>query len=1075
NRITAIYSKAKVCRPNEPTKCLMYEPGIINLFAKSRNYSELLWAWKGWRDAIGPKVRTDWERIIEIENIGARENNYTDEGAAWRTNYQVSNLRGKVEKLWAQLRPFYLQLHSYVRYKLKQEYGDHVNLTGPIPAHLLGEIWAMSWLNIYNLTKPYPNVNAFQVDKGMKDMNYTTHDMFVLADNFYQSMGLPAMPDNFWKYSMFTRPKNRSVVCYASAWNMGHDKQGKEDKILYRLKMCAVVNANYLYTVHHEMGHCQYYLAYNEAQPPEFRAGANNGFHEAIGDTAALSVINPTHLKKLGILKPVDAETKHQQNINFLLRRALEKVAFFPFSISLEFWRWDVFSGKITNQHLNAGWWENKLKYQGIYPPVERTEHDFDPASKYHVTSGTPYIRYFIAHILEFQFYETLCKLSGHKGPLHLCDFQGSKVAGRHFRKMLEMGNSKHWEDILRKLSGSCHMDAGSTLRFFKPLTQWLLESSETEHNLSRTKRDVESNEPLLSSVRLEDEDANFDLFQEDEQTSQKAKNDFFDRMIAVHTKTSLEFTKWLLKKQKIAAKFSLRGLSCDQTRMIKSIRKSSSCKEPALRKEKVRKRNRITAIYSKAKVCRPNEPTKCLMYEPGIINLFAKSRNYSELLWAWKGWRDAIGPKVRTDWERIIEIENIGARENNYTDEGAAWRTNYQVSNLRGKVEKLWAQLRPFYLQLHSYVRYKLKQEYGDHVNLTGPIPAHLLGEIWAMSWLNIYNITKPYPNVNAFQVDEGMKDMNYTTHDMFVLADNFYQSMGLPAMPDNFWKYSMFTRPKNRSVVCYASASDMGHDKQGNEDVRIKMCAVVNANYLYTVHHEMGHCQYYLAYNEAQPPEFRAGANNGFHEAIGDTAALSVINPTHLKKLGILKPVDAENKHQQNINFLLRRALEKVAFFPFSISLEFWRWDVFSGKITNQHLNAGWWENKLKYQGIYPPVERTEHDFDPASKYHVTSGTPYIRYFIAHILEFQLYETLCKLSGHKGPLHLCDFQGSKVAGRHFRKMLEMGNSKHWEDILRKLSGSCHMDAGSTLRFFKPLTQWLVKENKRLGNKIGW
>uniref|UniRef100_H2Z6E0 Angiotensin-converting enzyme n=1 Tax=Ciona savignyi TaxID=51511 RepID=H2Z6E0_CIOSA len=180
-------------------------------------------------------------------------------------------------------------------------------------------------------------------------------------------------------------------------------------------------------------------------------------------------------------------------------------------------------------------------------------------------------------------------------------------------------------------------------------------------------------------------------------------------------------------------------------------------------------------------------------------------------------------------------------------------------------------------------------------------------------------------------------------------------------------------------------------------------------------------------------------------------------------------------DSSSEQNINFLLRRALEKVAFFPFSISLEFWRWDVFSGKITNQHLNAGWWENKLKYQGIYPPVERTEHDFDPASKYHVTSGTPYIRYFIAHILEFQLYETLCKLSGHKGPLHLCDFQGSKVAGRHFRKMLEMGNSKHWEDILRKLSGSCHMDAGSTLRFFKPLTQWLVKENKRLGNKIGW
>uniref|UniRef100_F6Z092 Angiotensin-converting enzyme n=2 Tax=Ciona intestinalis TaxID=7719 RepID=F6Z092_CIOIN len=538
-----------------------------------------------------------------------------------------------------------------------------------------------------------------------------------------------------------------------------------------------------------------------------------------------------------------------------------------------------------------------------------------------------------------------------------------------------------------------------------------------------------------------------------------------------IHTKVSLAFTNWLIKEQKAATKFRLNGLDCAQTRMIKSIRKTSSCKEPALRKEAVLKRNRITSIYSKAKVCRPNHPHKCLMYEPGLINLFAKSRNYSELVWAWKGWRDAIGPKIRTDWERIIQINNIGARENGYHDEGAYWRLNYELTDLQQVVNKLWDELRPFYLQLHSYVRYKLHQEYGNHVNLTGPIPANILGEIWAMSWLNIYDITKPYPNVNAFQVNKGMKEKNYTTHDLFVLADNFYQSIGLPAMPKTFWELSMFTRPKNRSVVCYASAWNLGH----KTDVRVKMCAAVNANYLYTVHHEMGHCQYYLAYNEAQPPEFRAGANSGFHEAIGDTAALSVINPTHLKKLGILKEVDSNTKYQQNINFLLRRALEKVAFFPFSLSLENWRWDVFSGKITNKNLNAGWWEKKMKYQGIKPPVPRSEHDFDPGSKYHVTSGTPYIRYFVAHILEFQFYESLCKLAGHKGDLHLCDFQGSKVAGKKFRDMLAMGSSKHWSDTLHKLTGSCHMNAGSTLRFFKPLREWLEKENKRLGNKIGW
>lgn len=343
----------------------------------------------------------------------------------------------------------------------------------------------------------------------------------------------------------------------------------------------------------------------------------------------------------------------------------------------------------------------------------------------------------------------------------------------------------------------------------------------------------------------------------------------------------------------------------------------------------------------------------------------------------------------------------------------------------------------------------------------------------MWAMKWDGILDLVQPYPKVGGFDVTEGMKEQNMTTHQMFVLADNFYQSIGLPAMPPAFWNKSMFTRPKDgRPVICYASAHNMG----GN-DVRVKMCAEVNAEYLYVVHHEMGHCQYYLAYNNHQPVLFQAGANNGFHEAIGDTAALSVISPTHLYKLGILHEgrMTAIVKKQKDLNFLMEKALAKIAFYPFAMTMAKWRWAVYAGSVTSENLNAAWWQYKKRYQGIAPPVERSENDFDPGCKYHIAYFVPYVRYFVSHVLQFQFYESMCKLANQGGPLHKCDFQSSKEAGKAFEKMLKMGSSKPWPDALHVLTGTRKMSVQPMLRYFSPLLKWLKKENQRLGLKIGW
>lgn len=536
--------------------------------------------------------------------------------------------------------------------------------------------------------------------------------------------------------------------------------------------------------------------------------------------------------------------------------------------------------------------------------------------------------------------------------------------------------------------------------------------------------------------------------------------------------KIILQFSKWVEKKRYEAKKFSSAGLTYNQRRMLKLIIESSALKEDYLRKKLVSLEAKLSEIYSKAKVCK-DRTGKCYHFEPGLIKLMRTSRNYDELLWAWKGWRDAIGPKTRKDWTTAEKLRNEGARENGYADAGDYLRSTYETASFESEIDELWGTLEPYYKELHAYVRRKLHDVYGDRVSLTKPIPAHLLSGMWAMKWDGIQDIAQPYPNTEPFAVTKGMLKKNMTVHQMFVLADQFYRSLGLPKMTPQFWKNSMFTRPKdNRSVVCYASA----HNLEG-DDVRIKMCASVTSEYLYVVHHEMGHCQYYLAYNRHQPEIFQSGANHGFHEAIGDTAALSVISPTHLEKLGILSHSndDLEDKKRKDMNFLMQKALGKLAFFPFALTMAKWSWDVARGTIPYKDMNAGWWRYRKRYQGIAPPVERTEKDFDPACKYHIANFVPYVRYFVSHILQFQFFEALCDLANQSGALHRCDFAGSKVAGAKFKKMLQMGQSKPWPEALRVLTGTEKMNAKSVIRYFHPLLTWLKEENQRLGNKIGW
>lgn len=461
-----------------------------------------------------------------------------------------------------------------------------------------------------------------------------------------------------------------------------------------------------------------------------------------------------------------------------------------------------------------------------------------------------------------------------------------------------------------------------------------------------------------------------------------------------------------------------------------------------------------------------PGDGAKCLKLDD-LSRVLKKSRNYDEQLEAWKGWH-AIAPAMKDKYARYAELGNKGAKEIGFADMGALWRSGYDMSahEFEADIERLWSDVKPLYDDLHCYARKKLRARYGkDKVPEKAPIPAHLLGNMWAQQWDAVYDLVEPFPGQGSLDVDRKLREKKYDPKKMVQLGEAFFTSLGLDPLPKTFWERSLFTRPKDREVVCHASAWDVSW----NNDLRIKMCIEPTEDDLITIHHELGH-DYYFHYYYKLPLLFQAGANDGFHEGIGDTLALSV-TPEYLNRLGLLDAIPKGDKGR--INFQMKMALDKVAFLPFGLMIDKWRWDVFSGKTSKDKYNESWWALRTKYQGVAPAVARSEADFDAGAKYHIPASTPYIRYFLARIYQFQFHRALCKAAGHKGSLDACSIYGNKEAGNKLRAMLELGQSKPWPEALAVLSGESKADASALLEYFAPLRAWLKDQNK--GEQCGW
>ncbi|OQW73890.1 MAG: peptidyl-dipeptidase [Proteobacteria bacterium ST_bin13] len=538
----------------------------------------------------------------------------------------------------------------------------------------------------------------------------------------------------------------------------------------------------------------------------------------------------------------------------------------------------------------------------------------------------------------------------------------------------------------------------------------------------------------------------------------------------ALAAKSGAEGTELAVKLALEAARFQkVADLSPDTIRKLDLLRGTITLPaptKPGAADELATIVTRMSSQYGKGKGTLEGKPINGSDIEAAMGTM----RDPAKTKEMWVSWHDNVGAQMHDDYARSVVIANQGATELGYQDVGAMWRSGYDMSpkEFAALTDKLWREVEPLYRALHAYTRAKLNAKYGDAVqSKTGPIRADLLGNMWAQEWGNIYDIVAPKGAGDlGFDTGDLLKEKGYDPLKMVKAGEGFYSSLGFAPLPDTFWARSQITKPADRDVICHASAWDLDN----LDDIRIKMCTKVNGDDFVTIHHELGHNYYQRAY-KAQPFLYKNGANDGFHEAIGDFVALS-ITPQYLVDIGLLakEKVPSEDK---DIGLLLKQAMDKVAFLPFGLLIDRWRWGVFSGVIKPTGYEAAWNAMRLQYQGIVPPVDRDDTRFDPGAKYHVPASVPYTRYFLARLLQFQFYATACKQAGWTGPLHRCSFFGNKEVGARLNAMLELGQSKPWPDALQAFTGSREMSGQAMVDYFAPLKAWLDKQNE--GKPTGW
>uniref|UniRef100_T1ISP9 Angiotensin-converting enzyme n=1 Tax=Strigamia maritima TaxID=126957 RepID=T1ISP9_STRMM len=734
-------------------------------------FEKKAYEWWLWKKTVGKSNHALFLKSIKLWNEGCRLHGFRDCSQYWHSFYEDSNFISNVKSVWNQVKPLYMQLHAYTRRQLIKIHGARIDSNGPIPVHFLGSKFGSNWRHIYNTTLPYPRKGQNDLTSILLRENLNSTKIFQLSENFFVSLGLSKMTNEFWQNSLFQKPLDRKVTCYPSAWDFCDGKD-------YRVLQCTEINQKNFIIAHHEMGHIQYFMNYAR-QPVAFRSGANPGFHEAIGDVIGLSVMSNNYLKHY-FSNFLDRESK----VNFLYMMALEKITNLPFSMLVDMWRWDLYAGKIDANEMNKKWWDMRLKYQGIDSSYGVDIDDFELGGIMQVIKNKDYIRYFVSGIIQFQFYEGLCKASGYNGPLINCNIYGSKSAGRKLQEALRLGSSRPW-----------HEESG--LESFNMASIWILVVlaslcvAREHHYRQGNNTDVTQASEFLNWYNNEAE--KYINARSVASWAYSSNLTEYNKQRAVEA--SIQFAKF--KEEEVWPKAtSFAWLNFSDPQMKRQFKALANLGSASLGDEKLKEFKDLEAdmksIYSKASICSykstSNDTASCnLSLDPDLTRIMATSEDYDELQHVWVSWHDAAGKPNRENFLKCLEYETEIARFDGYADLADFWLSGYEDDAIEQEFERLWDQMEPLYKQLHAYVRRKLIKKYGsDKIKEDGPLPAHILGNMWAQSWDNIYHLAIPFQNKTTVDITKAMVEQGYTPLKMFKLAENFFVSLNLEPMPE-------------------------------------------------------------------------------------------------------------------------------------------------------------------------------------------------------------------------------------------------------------------------------------------------
>uniref|UniRef100_A0A5S6QW86 Angiotensin-converting enzyme n=1 Tax=Trichuris muris TaxID=70415 RepID=A0A5S6QW86_TRIMR len=1074
--------------------CESYEK-CNSIMATSRDLNLLNETWTKWHDRkFGPLAQLLADGIA-LSNKGAKSSGFDDATEVWQKMYEMENMETEARNRWISLLPFYEQLHAFVRRELQFLYANRFN-TSALPAHILGSLTAANWSALFTLTAPCTKCTMLNLDEALQRQQYTSRRMAQMAEQFFQSMGMPPLTKLFWENSDFNQTYD-SPDDYTYTWDMFR----KDD---YRVMASNQVTWKNFVVLHKAVARIQYFMHYAN-QSIAFRVAPNPALYEAVDGFVSLAASSPARLAALNL-----TTTNGVNSLNFLMKQALEIMPQLSLDHVMDIWRWKLFRREVPRNSWNSEWWRLRHQYQGIVPPSARTKGSFDPPSEQMWPLDMPSMHRFLGTIIQFQIFQHMCNTTGHTGPLHLCDLYGNKNVGEKLSNMLRLGSSVHWSKALMMVTGNDEISVAPLLNYFQPLIQFLEENNMNKSNCFGWGLQWPLEVDLtLAKPRCE---KHMDWPSDPVQKQEILINEFL-RMNEVQMEVAYQqaaMAEWryyttkshLSKRQMMEALSERIALEQKQAnaaaelkvalvRDAKKLRLLKRIANGALRfpgedsQLFVSALHNMTRTYESGYICAPEKPhchesdnrTDHWYLEPDLVNMLASLNDTDLLKYIWTEWHRNVGAQVLPYFKDTIHAFNAAANDSGYRDAGDWWRSFYEEPNLKQITEELWNDILPFYELLHAHVRGLLLNRLPNATEQF-TIPAHLLGNMWANDWSIVLDMSGSLTQNLYTHACERMVQQNYTSEQMAREADEFFKSIGMAPMDSFFWNNSLLRSYDSPTMDCQTVAMDFYNGK----DFAISHCGGVSLKDLAIFHRLMTHVQYFIAYSK-QPVKFREGANPAFHEAVAGAIELSVTSVEHLRKLNLLDErtdtmslsVSSQSTSQLELGYLYAKALQILPSLTYAYVMDLYRWQIMDGTIAMSQVNNAWWALKNEYQGIAPPELPSSGSFDAGAEYPIVHNVPQIQHFFGQIMQFQFYQALCNHAGYDGPLHRCDITNSTKAGQILARVLSMGSSSAWPEALRLATNSSVASAKPMLDYFEPLINWLKIRTKQDDQCYGW